>query len=96
MGPKSNQEVPGLAADFIKVMTLEMIDLRMFEKQMSHYRESGTFNGTLFKPKVPINDSLDGTQENFSVRKCTTKKAATNSPTKSTQQVMKATTQEVF
>jgi hypothetical protein len=32
MGPKSNQEVPGLAADFIKVMTLEMIDLRMFEK----------------------------------------------------------------
>jgi hypothetical protein len=31
MGPKSNTEVPGLAADFIKVMTLEMIDLRKFE-----------------------------------------------------------------
>ena len=91
MGPKTNTEVPGLAVDFIKVMTLDMIDLRNFEKTMSHYRESGGFNGTLVKPKV-IKDDSPMDNETMTVRKCNTKKAATHSPAKSTQNTLKALT----
>lgn len=54
MGPKSEAaDVPGLAADFIKVMTLDMINLHNFERTMAHYRDIGGFNGTLVKKKIP-------------------------------------------
>ena len=65
MGPKSSTEIPGLAVDFIKVMTLDMIDLHNFEKTMGHYRDTGSFTGTLVKiktaPSSPNVSKLDQT-----------------------------------
>jgi hypothetical protein len=93
MYPKGCNDIPGLAVDFIKVMTLDLVDLKNFEKTMAHYRESGGFNGTLVKLRdrdKNVSPSLDGsardTQNNFG-RSCTSKKAPINSPMKQPQNI---------
>lgn len=89
MGTKSSNDIPGLAADFIKVMTLDMIDLRNFERTMAHYRDQGGYNGTLVKLNVPekvSSPSLDQlARENYKenlARNCTKKDATPASPMK--------------
>lgn len=96
MGPKSSNEIPGLAVDFIKVMTLEMIDLRNFEKTMGHYRETGGYTGTLVKlrtePSSPNVSKLEIVKDEHNHKKPATiipKKVLVATPVTKTEEAPK-------